>query len=827
MKYMLVSIILFTLTYSNTFSQIHQINGEIYSFDGSPLNYVSILLAGTGNGTVSKEDGSFSLAGNLTEESLINFSRIGYEDLQMSVRDILSSHHIYMKNKIVTSQTILVKGSIGVSGVTPIAFSKLSGTSIKQNYVDQDIPEILSTQPSVTFYSENGNGIGYNYLSIRGFDQRRILVSINGIPQNDPEDHNVYWLDFPDLLASTELIQVQRGAGSGMMSYPAVGGSINIITSTFPDKSNFEISSSVGSYNTRKYSAQFSSGLVKNKYSFYAKVSHTMSGGYRNSSWTDFKSYHFSAVRYDSLLTTQLNIYGGPIADGLAYTGLPKFAVKNRDLRRANYSYWEADDKNYTYTQERHPYEIENFSQPHFELLNEFKINNNITLNNALFLVLGTGYFDYDGSWADTTYFRITNEFGFHPTQNPGNALIRAMVENKQWGWIPRLSINHPNGEFIIGGEVRVHRSLHWGAVNYAEGLPAEITKDYKYYSYRGGNDIMNFFLRENYLLRENINLLIEAQAAYHNYKIYDESYLKNEFTLSNLFFNPRVGINYKINSNWNSYFSFAKVSREPRLVNYYDAAESSGGATPQFEIASNGKYDFTKPLVKPETMYDFEFGTSYSFNQNILSANAYYMVFDNEIVKKGQLDRFGQPVTGNMDHTIHYGVELSAQLKMHDDFTVILNGSLSKNYIGSGSAYYFNGNLSQYVPIQLEGNSISGFPSATFNAIAKYSIHNLLITAELKYVGELFTDNYGSKLNSYKKLYPDITSYSDNRVDPYFMSNIFVSYNFDLNPITEALQLFFQVNNVFDNLYAAYGIGGEYFPAADRNFNFGMKIKL
>ena len=86
------------------------------------------------------------------------------------------------------------------------------------------------------------NGLGYNYLIIRGFDQRIISVSINGIPQNDPEDHNVYWLDFPDLLESTELIQVQRGAGSGVIGYPAVGGSINIITSSFSDKQKFDLS---------------------------------------------------------------------------------------------------------------------------------------------------------------------------------------------------------------------------------------------------------------------------------------------------------------------------------------------------------------------------------------------------------------------------------------------------------------------------------------------------------------------------------------------------------------------------------------------------------
>ena len=56
----------------------------------------------------------------------------------------------------------------------------------------------------VTYYSESGNGIGYTYLNLRGFDQRRVSVLINGVPQNDPEDHMVYWLDFPDLAANLE-----------------------------------------------------------------------------------------------------------------------------------------------------------------------------------------------------------------------------------------------------------------------------------------------------------------------------------------------------------------------------------------------------------------------------------------------------------------------------------------------------------------------------------------------------------------------------------------------------------------------------------------------
>ena len=826
MKYLIIALVLFSLQLN---AQVVAVKGNVSSLsDKSPLNFASVVVEGKNIGTTTDENGFFELKEKLEVKDFLIFSHIGYKSQKIKVSEFAnSSKEVFLQSKLITSQTILVKGSIGETGFTPITFSKIDRKSIKQTYVNQDIPELLSYQPSITFYSENGNGLGYNYLSIRGFDQRRISVSINGIPQNDPEDHNVYWLDFPDLLESTELIQIQRGAGSGIVGYPAVGGSINIITSAFSDKPRIDFTTSIGDYNTRKYSAQFSSGLISNKYSIYAKLSQTLSSGYRNSSWIDFKSYHLSAVRYDDKLTTQLNLFGGPVADGLAYTGLPKFAIKNKELRRANYSYWEAGENNYTYTLERRADEIENFSQPHFELLNEWKINNKVTLNNALFLVLGNGFFDYDGSWADTNYFRITHENGFEPTENPGNALIRAMVENKQWGWIPRMSIKHMNGELIFGGELRIHRSLHWGSISFADNLPTGLTKDYRYYKFQGGKDILNFYVNENYILNDQINFLIEGQLAYHKYKLFSEKYLGNDFEVSNLFFNPRFGINYKFTPEWNYYFSFARVTREPRLNNYYDAAESSGGSTPQFEITSTGAYDFSKPLVKPETMNNFEFGTSLTKENLNFSFDFFYMSFNDEIVKQGQVDRFGQPITGNMDQTIHYGIEAASTLRMNNNFEFIINGSLSRNYINKGYYYLETGTSTLPDKIDLSGNRISGFPNFMMNAVIKYHNDNFLLQANLKYVGDFFTDNYDTKLTNLLKSFPTLADYSDNRVDSYFITNLFISYNLNLEPSAKNLQLFFQVNNLFDNLYAAYGIGKEYFPAAGRNFVFGIKLGM
>lgn len=823
-------IILFLFLSINIYSQILEVNGRVLSSSSKlPLPLANVIIKGTNIGTSTDNNGKFIIKGEFKKSDKILISYIGYEPKEIIVEELLSNpnKNIYLESKLIISQTVLVKGTIAKSGITPISFTKIERNRIAETYTYQDIPEILSYTPSVTFYSENGNGLGYNYLSIRGFDQRRISVSINGIPQNDPEDHNVYWIDFPDLLESTELIQIQRGAGSGIAGYAAIGGAINIITSTFADQPRVEFSSSLGSYNTRKYSASVSSGLINNKYSIYAKLSQTLSSGYRNSSWVDLKSYYLSAVRYDDNLTTQINIFGGPLADGLAYTGLPKFAIKNRELRKANYSYWEADEKNYTYTLERRPDEIENFSQPHFELLNEFKLNDNTTFNSALFLVLGNGFFDYDGSWADTSYLRLTREFGFNPTQNPGNVLIRAMVENKQWGWIPRLSFKHNNGELILGSELRIHRSVHWGSINFGENLPVGLTKDFRYYYYEGGKDILGFFAHENYQLNSQINILAEVQLSYHKYKIENERYLNNNFTIDDLYINPRFGVNYRYTPNLNFYLSLARVTREPRLKNYYDAAESSGGEVPQFETKPNGSYDFSKPLVKPETMNNLEFGTSYNQGNISASMNFFYMLFNDEIVKQGQVDRFGQPITGNMERTIHYGFEGTFSINHNDIVEIILNGSLSKNYISKGAAYFYNKKNSTIYRFDLSGNRISGFPDVTFNAIVKFTFQDFLAQLSAKYVGSFFTDNYDTKLADYLKVYSKVADYTDNKVDAYFVANFFASYNLSVNSYLKNIKLFVQVNNIFDNLYAAYGIGKEFFPAAERNYLFGIKLDL
>jgi iron complex outermembrane receptor protein len=800
-----------------------------------PLKSANVLILTEKIGTAADKEGTFSIdVSSISNDQFeVRFSFLGYESkfLKLDRLNLKDFYLIRLDETILSSQTVLVTSTLGREGLSPITFSNMSKEEIKNRYSIQDFPQFLSEFPSTTSYSESGNGIGYNYINIRGFDQRRISVTINGIPQNDPEDHNVYWHDFPDLIESANNIQLQRGVSSNLIGSPAIGGSINIITSTFSREKEILIKSGFGSYNTRKLMASFSSGLIDDQYAVYGRLSQILSSGYRENAWVNLFSYFFSAIRFDENSTNQLNVFGGPIEDGLTYTGLPKFAIYDKDQRRKNYSDWGQVGNSYSYTVNRRRVEIENFSQPHIELLSEYRFNDNLILNSALFGYWGKGFFDYDASWGDTSYFRLTYANGFAPTSNLSNALVRAYVDNKHFGWIPRISFNTDFGNFIFGFEFRKHNSLHWGSVWYAVGLPAGADQNWRYYEYKGAKDVLGGFIYYRKDLLHQLTLTLENQIVYNKTRLHDEKFVNTDFTIKNAFVNPKAGLIFKLHDNFSFYGYYAVVSREPRLKNYYDAAESSGGATPQFEVNVDGNYNFSKPVVKNETLQNFELGTHLDFEQLRVNLNLYLMSFRDEIVKKGQLDRFGQPVTGNADRTTHLGAEMTLNYNILQKIFFSANFSISQNKINEGKTYikYKDPTTKKKLikEIDLSENKISNFPDMIANFRLSYKTDNIFASISGNYVGKQFTDNFDNKLKRLLALYPNFVEYNDNVVPDYFVANFDFRYTFHEVGFINELTLFGRVNNLFNRIYATYGIGKEFFPAAERDFFGGIEIRL
>ncbi|HPO61928.1 MAG TPA: TonB-dependent receptor [Candidatus Kapabacteria bacterium] len=768
--------------------------------------------------------------------------------------------------RVYQAPSITVTTTRALEGISGVPFSEMSKIELSNFYTVQDVPKLLSWMPSITSYSQSGNDIGYSNLTMRGFDQRRISVLINGIPQNDPEDHQVYWIDFPDLSSNIELIQVQRGAGLTNYGSASIGGSINLLTSNFVNQKGIKLFSGVGvqqftegdetvlQSRVSKFSLEVSSGVVDD-FAFYGRLSRINSLGYRDRSWTEMNSFFLSAIKFSGDLTTQINVFGGPITDALVYTGIPKSYIKDEKLRRKNPSSWQYDatGKNISYLTERREQEIEGFSQPHYEMLNDWKISDNILFKSALFYYTGDGYYDYDASWADTSTLRITTVQGFNPTENPTNAVVKANVSNRHGGWIPRIIFKHNDGELTFGTEIRFHRSNHWGKISYADKLPQNYNPEYKIYEYDGIRDIFSVFARERYEFTEKFAMSLELQLVHNRYGIENEksgnfftSYLDKNgnsisgngeiFNVNYLFFNPKIGASYSLNENLNFYSLIAWTQREPRMSNLYSASDAYYGATPLFEFRvdeqENIYYDFSKPLVKPEKMLNFELGGSYRTEDFMFAANFYLMQYFDELVKSGQTDIFGEPIDGNAPKTLHYGLELEVAYflfkKAETYLSINANATISKNQIID---YNFVTDKGEIVP--LKDNEVAGFPSFIANVMLNYQENDLFASVKGKFVGKSRTDNFGDLVLNDERIIKQLTNdymsgyYNDNTLDSYFVLNADISYTFKNILDFHAIKLHLQINNLLNELYAAGGEGKDFFPAAERSLFFGIELGL
>jgi iron complex outermembrane recepter protein len=794
--------------------------------------------------------------------------------LDTAQSDSVQPDSIKTTTKIYTVPALTVTTTKAQKYTSPVPFAEITAAELEKHYTYHDVPSILAELPSTIFYSENGNSVGYSNLSMRGFDQRRISVMINGIPQNDPEDHNTYWINVPDLASSLAGIQVQRGAGHANYGAAAIGGSIHLTTSNFVNNRGILISSGLGVQEfgaspltggrtsfvptVQKYSLEISSGLVEDKtpdeqpngnpnekpantqYAFYARASYINSAGYRDNSWAQLSSYFLSGVRFDSALTTQINIFGGPVADGLAYTGLPKAYTHDVGLRRRNYSAWDYDStgQKLAYSTVRRAQEIENFAQPHYELLNDWFVAKNLTFKSALFYYQGDGFFDYDASWADAATLRLTPEYGFTPNVQPTNALIRAFVGNRHGGWLPRIVWSHDiegvgTGELTAGAEARIHRSERWGKIRYADGLPTSFDPDYRIYSYNGERDIFSVFVRENVRLNEQFAVNAEAQIVCHAYRISNEragnrltTYTdingttigngNSLFTVNYVFLNPRLGAVFTPNTQTSIYANIAYTSHEPRMRNLYAAEDAFTGATPLFAsdtASSKVRYNFSRPLVRPERLLDLEAGFRTGLRTGEddtwkLSVNGFWMEFFDELVRSGQRDIFGNPVDGNAPRTRHYGIELEGALNLVRTSTSKLTASGNATFsVNTIVDYTFQGADGA---ISLAGNPIAGFPSVLGNVRIAYEAGSFYVSVLGRHVGTFFTDNFRIEAN---------------KNDAYSVLNADASYTVRRVLGLQSVRVRAQVNNVLNSLYSAGGNGREFFPAAERNYYFTIEL--
>ena len=400
---------------------------------------------------------------------------------------------------------------------TPVAFTNVGKRELMRNNDGRDMTYLLQMTPSVTTTSDAGGGVGYTSMRIRGTDGSRINVTANGIPINNPESHNVYWVNMPDLASSLRDVQIQRGAGTSTNGAGAFGASVNMVTDAPSEDAYAELSGAYGAYNTNRETFRVGSGLVGNHWSFDARLSHLGSDGYIERASSELWSY-FGQAAYSSYNTTvRLLAFGGKERTYMAWDYASKEQMEEFGRRYNPCGEYTDDNGQRAY----YPDQYDNYIQHHFQLLLHQRLGSYLHLNAALHYTADNGYYDQYKTR------RTLEEYGLKPfVDAEGNTVSKSdlirLKNNVNDFYGGQLSLNYLRDglNLLLGGAVTDFDGHHFGQVKWVRNYIGPIDPLQKYYDNRGRKFDSNLFLRANYEIDSRFSV-IDADLQYRHYTLY------------------------------------------------------------------------------------------------------------------------------------------------------------------------------------------------------------------------------------------------------------------------------------------------------------------
>ena len=694
---------------------------------------------------------------------------------------------------IQTLDEVTVK-ALRASGKTPVSYINITKKELTKINLAQDIPRLIKNTPSVITHSDGGSGIGYSSIRIRGSDQSRINVTINGVPYNDSESMVVYWVDLPDFASSVESIQIQRGVGTSTNGAGAFGGSINIQTNAASEIPTFEINNTIGSFNTIKNSIGFSTGFLDNKFELSGRLSRIKSSGYIDRSGSKLRSYFLQGIYKDeNTLVKLLNFAGHEITDQ-AWFGVDNQTLKTN--RKYNFAGEYYDDKgNIMYYENQD----DNYKQDHYQLhWNQF-FENNWVSNLGLHYTHGRGYFES---------YNIGYDDGI--SKSP-DFIDRRWLDNDFYGLIFSLNKTTDKYKASIGGSYNIYDGEHYGEyLWYGQNNDLTNNKEYKerFYDDYGNKKEFNFYTKIDFPLSSQLSFYGDLQFR----KIYYKANITPYSVLSGYvqdgynsidkvfnFFNPKFGLFLTQNDNSNFYFSYARAQREPTRTDY-----------------ANGS-------PNPEKLDDFEVGWKGKFKKISVNLNSFYMIYDNQLVLTGQRDNNGYEIRKNIGESFRLGLELATRLLINPKWNLETNLTISKN---KNKDFYFNfdGELKSFGDTDLAYS-----PSIIANNIINFIPNEkVLISLRSNYTSE----QYFAQINT-----------PISKLDSFFTNDLSFIHDISIPNISNDIKFKVLINNLFDIKYSSYGghytydlmensqiktyEGTYYYPQAGINILVALDIKI
>ncbi|MEZ7918393.1 MAG: TonB-dependent receptor [Patiriisocius sp.] len=669
--------------------------------------------------------------------------------------------------KIQALEQVYLNG-VRVAADSPITHSNLTKQDLAKRNLGQDIPVLLNYLPGVVTTSDAGAGVGYTGIRVRGSDATRVNVTINGIPYNDSESQGTFWVNLPDFASSIESLQLQRGVGSSTNGSGSFGASLNIDTDRSSKEAYAQIANSYGSFDTRKHSVKFSTGLLNDRVEISGRVSNITSDGYIDRASSDLKSYFLQgSYKTDNTFIKAL-VFGGREVTYQSWFGIDEQTLNTNPTFNPAGMYSDEDG-----TVRFHQNQVDDYDQDHYQLIWNERYNNNWSTSATLNYTKGSGFFEE---------YKEDASLGFHgllpvtidgETSAESDLVRRRWLENNFYALSANANYKDENWDTTTGVFYSYYQGLHFGEVIWATNFTGPNLGD-RYYSGTGDKHELTAFSKASYKINNSWSVFGDLQMRIVNYKtagltsdkvnmVVDEQYE---------FFNPKFGASYSLNQGNQLYVSYGRASREPR------------------------RSDFEQGVFTPEILDDYELGWRFTGENNTLSANLYYMDYKDQLVLTGQLDDSGGFIRETSGNSYRAGLEVEGDFRvlkqLHVRPNIALSSNKNKDYTTSRDGELVNlgtTNIS-FSPSFIAGNSIDYSPT-----------QNLQVALLSKYVGEQYLGNIDSQTS---------------KLDAYFLNDFSVNYTITNVSFAKSLVLQGLVNNIFDVKYISNG----YFYTYDDDFS-------
>lgn len=671
---------------------------------------------------------------------------------------------------------------VRVSNKAPLTTSSMSREALQENKFSPAMPDVVEMEPSVVVTAENGM-VGASSFRIRGVDATRINVNINGLPLNDAESQAVYWINIPNLGGMAQSIQIQRGVGASNGGSAAFGGALNIQTFNAADKPYGQADLSLGSWNTRQYGILAGSGLTKHGFSFDVAYNGLTSDGFVRGGFADQQSAFVSASHYTDVSLLKAVVIIGKQKTGITWDGADS-ADLNRDPHYNGAGEYYDEFGNVRY----YDNESDNYEQQHYQLYYSRLLGDSWTLNAAFDYTHGYGYDERYKDDKSPLKYNIPLGLGV----GAGDFILYKDMGNN--AYTGNLSLRYSSGALsaVLGGSYQYHSSLHVGSIIWAQNDTNNlISREHPFsdwYRNTGVKSDAVAFAKLNYDFSDNFNLYADFQLRSISYTLRgsDDDYDNLDYDTACLFFNPKVGVNYRLAENQRLYFVAGVANREPTRADIKDAMHMGD-------------------TIKPETMLDIELGYQIRQQKYHLEANLYAMLYKDQLVASGLVSESDYPLMENVGKSYRTGVEFSGGYNMNTWFSLDANLTLSMNRILGYvyNTYDYSGNK---YGIAFGNTTIAYSPSVIGAAIATFRpCKNAKLQITGKYVGEQYGDN---------------TSREEMKVDDYFLLNARASYTWHLHNGSE-IEAQLLVNNVLNHQYRLSAWVSSYYDPANESFDF------